>query len=225
MAGKEKETMGTKFLPSDVGAVLFDLDGVLIDSREVWYHLMAAAAEKFESETFHRQAFLDSFGQGVEADQEMFYPKARVDQIHAFFDAHFMDFFEHFQVMDKAPEVLEGLKARGTRVAIVTNTSRPLAEEILTKVGLTPHILATSSDVPRAKPAPDMLELALEELGVGKSRAWMVGDSIYDQQAAQAAGVAFLGVGDFSGPSVSGVRELYPELVPVDIDDQERDVV
>jgi HAD superfamily hydrolase (TIGR01549 family) len=85
------------------------------------------------------------------------------------------------------------LANRGVKTAVVTNTPRGLAQATLVRAGVRPDRLVTSSDVEQAKPEPDMVLLALDQLGVERAAAWMVGDSRFDQQAATAAGVRFVG--------------------------------
>jgi len=174
-------------------ALLFDLDGVLVDSREVWFHTMRAAARELGHPEPTRQAFDDSFGQGVAADVESFYPGVAHEALDAFYDEHFRDHLEHFLVTPGAPELLGELRARGVPHAVVTNTSRPLALEILQAARLEPEHLVGSTDVARAKPAPDMVLRGCELTGAAPGEAWMVGDSEYDREAARAAGVRFAG--------------------------------
>ena len=174
-------------------AVLFDLDGVLIDSREVWFHVVNDAARSFGHSPLDREAFAETWGQGVHADARMW--NRSVDEVEAFFDAHFMDHRSHLRVDPEAREVLESLQSAGVRSALITNTPSPLAREILESVGLQLHVIVGGTDVSEPKPAPDMVECALQRLDVSASRAWVVGDSRYDRDAARAAGVRFAGLG------------------------------
>jgi phosphoglycolate phosphatase/AHBA synthesis associated protein len=194
-------------------AVLFDLDGVLIDSREVWFYLMQAAAKHFGQAEISRQAFLDSFGQGVDADLVSFYPGIRFQDLDEYYDDHFRDHRHHFQINPDASMVLEELRHRGIPVAVVTNTSTPLAGEILGWTGLKPDFLVGSSDVKQAKPAPDMVYRALELLEVPPEEALFVGDSPYDREAAAAAGVSFAGYGGITGDrTLARLHELLEEV-------------
>lgn len=180
-------------------AVLFDLDGVLVQSKEVWFHLMRGAAAHFGHPDIARPAFEATFGQGVDADVNTFFRGTAYADLDAYYDAHFMDHAAHFVADPGAPAVFEGLHAAGVKTCVVTNTSTPLAREILARVGLRPGGLVGSSDVARAKPAPDMVLAGLEKTGVAAAEAVMVGDSPYDREAARAAGVRFLGYGGIAG--------------------------
>ena len=57
-----------------VRAVLFDLDGVLIDSWEVWFRVLNAAAAEWGYAAISRETFAGAWGQGLAADQERFFP-------------------------------------------------------------------------------------------------------------------------------------------------------
>lgn len=194
-------------------AVLFDLDGVLVESRQVWFHLMQAAARDFGYPGISRQAFDDTFGQGVDADLQTFFPGLTFRQLDRYYDEHFRDHRRHFEVNPEAGAVFAALARAGRARAVVTNTSTPLAREILGWVGLAPDLLVGSSDVARAKPAPDMVLAACQRLRVEPTEAVMVGDSPYDRAAAEAAGVAFLGYGPIGGAAgLARLSELLARL-------------
>ncbi|NNL65490.1 MAG: HAD family hydrolase [Myxococcales bacterium] len=196
-----------------LAAVLFDLDGVLIDSRDAWYHLLCAAAREFGHPPLPREAFDLSFGQGVDADAEQFFGGMPTAELEAYFDAHFLDHARHVLVNPEAVPVMQALETRGIRHAVVTNTSTPLAKETIRGAGLEPERIVGASDA-REKPAPDMLLLACERLGVAAANAWMVGDSRFDREAAAAAGIHFVGLGIDGDRRIERLFELVhqPEV-------------
>lgn len=181
--------------PEGFLAALFDLDGVLIDSYEVWFHLVRAAAEQFASVSVPREEFHRTWGQGIRADIERFFPQTTVEEAEAYYAAHFSDHLAHLTVYPNAGPVLSQLQASGVPTAIVTNTPRRLAEDILRRANLSADVLVGGTDVPHGKPAPDMVLLACEKLGVTPAQAVMIGDTVYDRDAARAAGVRFAGLG------------------------------
>ena len=72
-------------------------------------------------------------------------------------------------------------------------------------------MLVGGTDVPRAKPAPDLVLRACERLGVAPGEAILVGDTRFDREAAAAAGVRFVGLrleGDVKLERLSDVRLL-----------------
>jgi HAD superfamily hydrolase (TIGR01509 family) len=94
-----------------------------------------------------------------------------------------------------ARELLQALDDMRLPWAIATS-SRPeqVGKSIESLKLSTPPKIIDGSRVEHAKPAPDLLLFAARELGVEPSRAWYVGDSIWDMQAARAAGMPAIGV-------------------------------
>jgi phosphoglycolate phosphatase len=88
-----------------------------------------------------------------------------------------------------AAAFLGWLRARGVRVGIVTRNSRAAVGILLRRIPLPHDVLLTRDDVPRTKPDPLHLHMALERLGVEHADAIMVGDHHMDIVAGRAAGV------------------------------------
>ncbi|MEV0092183.1 HAD-IA family hydrolase [Streptomyces sp. NPDC050738] len=96
-----------------------------------------------------------------------------------------------------ADPLIQTLRAVGVRLAIATNNSPQVARAYLEGRGLTacfgPHVYGRTTDLHLLKPDPDCIRRALASLGARPARSLMVGDSVTDLYAAQAAGVLFLG--------------------------------
>ncbi len=88
-----------------------------------------------------------------------------------------------------AASFLKWLRGRGVRIAIVTRNSGVAVEMLLRRIPLPHDALLTRDDVPRTKPDPIHLQMALERLGVARAEAIMVGDHHMDIVAGRAAGV------------------------------------
>lgn len=179
---------------ADVRAVLFDLDGVLVDSFEVWLAVVNAACERFGRPAVSRERLGEIFGQGIEDDARNLYPGRTAAEIRAAYDEALPRSLVHMRVNVEAAATLDALGRRRIRRAIVTNTQPSLADLVLRTVGLAQHVDAWVAPGPglRGKPAPDMLTKALALTGAGPEQALMVGDTDYDERAAKAAGVRFL---------------------------------
>ena len=193
-------------------AVLFDLDGVLIFSKEVWFHLLNATARHFAVPEVTRGAFEAGWGQGIAADVEQFFPLRSIAEVEAYYNAHFMDFARHITVESDARNVFAALETAGVTAAVVTNTPTQAAVDILASAALRPATVVGSTDVPHPKPAPDMLLLALERLGVAADAAVMVGDTRFDREAAAAAGVFFAGYRTPGDARLERLADLLPLL-------------
>ncbi len=196
-----------------VRAVLFDLDGVLIDSYHVWFRVMNGVAKSLGYPEITAEQFHPSWGQGIEADVESFFPRHGIPEIERCYDAEYPRHLDHLEVAPDAAALLADLRGRGLRCAVVTNTPSPLARRILEHAGLEADDVVGGTDVPHPKPAPDMVELACARLGVAPGEALFVGDSRYDRAAARAAGVRFVGLGtegDQRIDALGGLAELVP---------------
>ena len=176
-------------------AVLFDLDGVLVDSYQVWFHLVNGAAADLGYPPVSPEFFRSCWGQGIEADVERIFNRHTVAEIETYYRDHFGDHLEHLGVVPEVPEVFETLRKRSLRTAVITNTPATVAWDMVKRAGGTPDLVVGGTDVPRPKPAPDMVWRACELLGTPAGEALVVGDSRYDREAARAAGTRFAGLG------------------------------
>ena len=201
-------------VPRLIRAVLWDLDGVLIDSFEVWFHLLNATSRAFGGIEISRKAMRDGWGQGIAADVERWFPHKTVAETEAHYHAHFMEHATHLRVDPDARAVTAELRRRGTAQALITNTPAPLAREILGHALLELDDVVGGTDVPNAKPAPDMVREACRRLGVTASEAIVVGDSRYDLEAARGAGVHCIGLRMDADARIERVGDLLdlPEL-------------
>lgn len=193
-------------------AILFDLDGVLIDSYWVWFHLLNHAAQELGYEAISDEAYKTSWGQNTTADRDAFFPRHEVAEVEAFYDAHYFEHLEHLRVPAEVPEVFSRLKELELESAVCTNTQSSLATEIVRRAGATPAHVVGGNDVPKGKPAPDMLLRACELLEVPVTAAWMIGDSRYDRDAARAAGMHFVGIGIDGDQHITSLKELMEIL-------------
>lgn len=187
-----------------VRAVLFDLDGVLIDSYEAWLHVVNDAARELDRPAVSRATFASIFGQGIAADLKTMYPGRERAEVEAAYVRAMARQAGTIRVNAEAVALLTELSSRGVRRACVTNTQVGLARTILQAAGLLPHFDAVEGVRVgvREKPAPDLLLAALEATQAHADEALMVGDSRYDEEGAAAANVPFLRYEMVSGASL-----------------------
>ncbi len=180
----------------DPKAVLFDMDGVLVRSEEVWFRVVEQAGVRFRNRAISREEFFPTFGQGTATDLTVFGLSCTQAELDAFYVEHFVRHLDAMWVNPEARPLAEELRSRGLALGLVTNTVGPLTRRILEHAGLAElfPIRATADRVAKSKPAPDLVELSLKELAVQPADALMVGDSRYDREAAKAAGVRFIGL-------------------------------
>ena len=178
-------------------AVLFDVDGTLIDSNDqharAW---VAALAEKGHDVAFERVRPLIGMGgdkvlpelvPGLEEDS----PEGKA------IGAARTRIFKERELDTISPtrgarELLEAVRARGARVVIATSAKKSELAGLLARgdLGALVDVAATGDDADDSKPDPDIISAALKKAGVAATDAVMVGDTQYDIEAAHRAGVA-----------------------------------
>lgn len=174
-----------------IRALLFDLDGVLVDTYAVWYHLLNDVARRLGYPAISDEVYRPTWGQGIEQDVARFFPRHGVDEIARLYLQRYGDHLAHVRAMEGAREFLGRLELPR---AVITNSLNALARRALGNAGLDGFfpVVVGGDDVPRSKPAPDMVVEACRRLGVAPAEAAVVGDSDFDAEAAQAAGAPFV---------------------------------
>jgi len=177
-------------------AVLFDLDGVLVDSFEVWRRLFNLALGTRGHAPLSASGFQVLWGQGVEADIRMFFPGMTVPELQRFYEDHFNEFLDVLQVFPDTHPVVETLGRRGLKLGIASNSAPRIITETLEAAGLDGRFAAVvgAGGPLRGKPDPDTLLAALDGLGAAPAEAVFVGDSSYDIEAGRSAGVRTVGL-------------------------------
>jgi len=172
-------------------AVLFDLDGVLVDTYEVWFLLLNDVAARHGYPPVRREAYQTSWGQGIEVDVRLFYPRHTVPEIRDEYGRLYGDHLHHLKVMEGAADALRAL---ALPKAVITNSPTELAKRALSLAKLEGYFetVVGCDQVAASKPAPDVVFEACRRLGVAPAESLVVGDSRFDEGAAKAAGAAFV---------------------------------
>jgi len=203
-----------------IRAILFDMDGVLVDSFDGWLDLINAAAIHFNRSAISRDEFLKVYGQSTQLDVEIFFPDQSVEEVDAYYETQFGLLAQNVKLMPEAKSVVEELIHQGIGTAVITNTGGGLARNILNQVDVrTSHVIG-GDEVTHAKPAADMVILACELLGVSARDAVVIGDSRFDIEAAAAAGVRSIGVNGIQGDySIEDLGTLLEKLAQINEED------
>lgn len=179
-------------------AVLFDVDGTLVDSNylhvHAWRRAFADLNIEVESWRIHRaigmdgSKLVDLLSDGA--------PDAVCRQLKDLHSQYYLGSSELLSPLPGSRDLLERIASLG--IPVVLATSAPEDELAMLRRVLDCDDLVTavtsSADVDVAKPHPDIIEIALERIGAAAQRAVLVGDAVWDMQAAVRAGVACIGV-------------------------------
>lgn len=171
-------------------AVLFDLDGTLIDTIALILASMRHATEDVLGQALSDDVLMQSVGIPLAAQMAEFAPD-RVEELLLSYREH--NWGIHDELIAEYPgteTVLAELESRGIPMGIVTSKSRRVAMRGIERFGLEHYfgVIVCSDDTERHKPDPLPLQVAAERLGVPLSQCVYVGDSPFDMEAALAGG-------------------------------------
>jgi pyrophosphatase PpaX len=172
-------------------AVLFDLDGTLLDSIGLLLDCMEHA---FTGRAVIPSRAAWTAGIGTPLRDQMRGFGVAEHELEAVVARYRMHQDEHLErrtsLFPGARESVEALRASGVPVGVVTSKGRGMTERSLVHVGMLElfDVLVTATDTVRHKPDPLPVQHALAQLGVAPHRALFVGDSTHDMNAGRAAG-------------------------------------
>jgi pyrophosphatase PpaX len=179
--------------PERLPAILFDLDGTLIDSIELILKSARYAFQKLDRECPSDQEWLTGVGIPLFTMFERYaHDQADKAALIAAYREYQMEHHDRLiRCYDEVVETVLELRSRGHELAIVTSKSEYLALRALNRVGLARHIdtIVGCDGSTRHKPHPEPVMIALQRLGYAAADAIFVGDSIHDILAGNAAGV------------------------------------
>ncbi|MCH2143269.1 MAG: HAD-IA family hydrolase [Phycisphaerales bacterium] len=181
--------------------VLFDLDGTLIDSVPDIAQAVNGMLSEFARPVETEERIRSWVGRGLNVliHRSLTGGKDQSDDeaLHAKAVASFRKHYEHCctqrtRAFEGAVELLAWLRHRGIGVAVVTNKPTSFAIRIVQALELPVDVVVGADPHRPLKPDPAALHEAVKQLGGGT--AWMVGDTIFDLEAARAASMPFVGV-------------------------------
>jgi HAD superfamily hydrolase (TIGR01509 family) len=205
-------------------AVLFDVDGTLVDSNylhvHAWQRAFAELDMPVEAWRIHRSIGLDggklvaSLSDGADDDVQ-----ERLTELHS---RYYAETTSLLRPLPGGREVLERIASLGLQVVLATSAPEDELAKLREVLDREDVISTTTSseDVDTAKPEPDIVQVALDRAGVAADRAVFVGDAVWDAEASTRAGVRCIGVlsGGFSrseleNAGASAVFENVSELI------------
>ena len=181
-------------------AVIFDMDGVLVDSQP--YHFKADIDTMAEYGVIKDQKFYESFAGTLTADRmrtlkEMFGLDVPVEEMTIKRENMILDIMgkEDIKPVSGIPEFLRSIKEKGLTTAVASSSDYKLINLILDRLKIAKYFdsVTSGSDVKRGKPSPDVFLLAAERIGIEPAECLVVEDSENGVKAAKAAGMKALG--------------------------------
>ncbi len=194
--------MNVNHILKDIDAVIFDLDGSLVDSMWLWKEIDIEYLGKFGiplPENLQEQIEGMSFSETAEYFKEHFELPDSIQQIKDDWNAMAWDKYSHeVPLKEGVDEFLAHCREKKIRLGIATSNSRELVENVAAVHGLENYFscIMTGCDVAKGKPAPDIYLAVAKELQVEPERCLVFEDIIPGIQAGKAAGMKVCAVED-----------------------------
>lgn len=212
-------------LPYDL--VIFDCDGVLVDSEPISNRELAAFLTELGHPTTFEESIRDYMGGAMHRVHDTVLARsgtplpANFDDL--FHERVFARFREELQPVPGVEPVIDWLEGLGVRSCVASSGSHERIRMTLGKTGLLPRFphsaIFSADDVGHGKPAPDLFLHAASSMAVEPSRCAVIEDSPLGIQAALAAGIHVFGFAAMTPPEkLAGANAIFrtmPELPPL----------
>jgi beta-phosphoglucomutase len=211
-------------MANDIQAVIWDLDGVILDSAEehrLAWHRMAQE----EGLPFTDEQFWATFGMRNDRIFSLLWkevPPERVPELADRKEAYYREFIRAKAApLPGAIELLSELRAAGYPQALASSTPLKNIEVISEVLGLNKYLDAfvSGETVPRGKPAPDVFLKAAATLGIEPAHCLVIEDAVAGVQAAHAGGMKCIAVmGDRDLPGLREAELSVKDLTEVNLE-------
>ncbi len=190
------------------GLIIFDMDGVLVDSHDAWYaaakSLLRMWGEEITMEEFDSRCWGIPFGSAWRRNgmpiEDM---KVAGEMLHR----EYLKQLEKVRLFNGVIELFSFLKSKGIKTALLTNTPKWVVERVMDKLGLEFDAIPDLQEI-KMKPYPEGIYHILKCLGIEKDEAVFIGDTKTDEQTGKNAGIMTLIV----GRDIGSVAELPEKL-------------
>lgn len=190
-------------------ALLFDMDGVLVDSLDSWWQALNHALRTFERPEISRDEFIKNYwGHDLYDNLE----RMKLDEeIGLFCNTTYGDHLDAIKIYPDTTATLRHLSPY--KKGVITNTPKDCAWQILERFSIKGYFktVVTSDEVSKAKPSPEIVYKACDILEVNPHDVVMIGDTISDVKAGRAAGCTVIGVGidaDYRIERLAGLNDI-----------------
>jgi len=172
-----------------VKAVFLDIDGTLMDTNHLHIEAWAQAFEEVGARP-PRSRIHHQVGKGSDKLISEFVEDGKGERVSELHSEYYGKLQERGHPLPGAKELIASLVERGYEVWLATSAKPEELEHHMKELGAKDNIagVVSSDEAEESKPAPDIFGLALERAGVSPENAVVVGDSIWDIEAAKEAG-------------------------------------
>ncbi len=189
-----------------VGAVIFDLDGTLIDSIDIYFTIVEKALERLKLPPVSRNKILAA-AESEDFNWELILPQEALSRKDKIIDKAWgvineiapRMFEDQMELIQGADTIVENLSSNGLKIGLVTSSQKQYLEikmQPLKQAGVEElfEVIITTDDVLKRKPAPDPLITCAQQLDMRPGNCVYIGDTATDIKAGKAAGMRTIGV-------------------------------
>nr|WP_127475237.1 HAD family phosphatase [Microbacterium sulfonylureivorans] len=200
-----------------LSAVLWDMDGTLVDTEPYWMAAETPLVERFGGTWSHEQA-LSLVGLGLEDSARIFQEAGVRMGVHAIIDHLTDDVMGQLSVTGVpfrpgARELLASLRDAGIKTGLVTMSMRRMAQTVVDLIDFEAFdVVIAGDDSTRPKPFPDPYLQACQALGVTPAEVVAIEDSPNGLRSAVASGAATIGVPLMVSIAGAGAHTVWPTL-------------
>jgi len=201
-----------------IKAVIFDLDGVLVDAREIHYEALNNALAKFKY-TITRDEHLSTYD-GLPTKKKLQLltkkkglPEQLYDEIWRAKQEETFEILRKLEPDYRIIEVLKKLKEEGYKIVVCSNSIRESTKLMLLKRGFLEYIdfFLSNEDVKFAKPSPEMYLMAIIKLGIKPKECIIIEDSHVGRQSAIDSGGHLCGVENSADVTYERIKNTIEE--------------
>lgn len=177
-----------------IKAIVFDFDGLILDTETIWYHSFREALSNFQLE-LTVETFASFVGtHGADFDQyliDMAGKQADLADVKRMAGELHREKIKELDAREGVREYLQEAKALGLRIGLASSSDREWVEGFLGRLGLLSYfeVIKTQNDVERVKPDPELYLQAIDALNLSPSEVLAFEDSAAGAKAAKAAGL------------------------------------
>ncbi|HUQ62389.1 MAG TPA: HAD family hydrolase [Acidimicrobiales bacterium] len=175
-------------------AVLFDVDGTLVDTN--WFHTVSwwrALRDVGEEVSMSRIHPLIGMGSDQMVKRLIGHDSEDASEAHS---KRYEPFKDEITAFPRAADLVKEVANRGAVVVLATSSNEEDVERLQEAVGAGDAVdhVVSKGDVEKSKPAPDIFATALEQMDLDPKRTMVVGDTVWDVRAAKKVGLKTVGV-------------------------------
>ncbi len=203
------------------GLVIFDLDGVLVDSRELHYVSLNKALSEVDNKYVISELEQETIYEGLTTKDKLEIltklkglPKEKYNDIWMAKQQYSSKMFESLSIDSELIDLFQIIKKAGSLIAVASNSIRSTVDTCLTNLGVAPFIsLALSNeDVYIPKPDPMIYLKCMSILGFDANNTVVFEDSIIGKQAAIASGAKLFEISCRADVTISAINKALYEL-------------